>query len=361
MPTATWEDLLREAHDRAFMVAGAAKADLLADLAEAVDKASAEGETLEGFRKRFADIVQKHGWHGWTGEGTATGRAWRTRIIYQTNMATSYAAGRLAQLQAFPVWVYRHGGSEHPRLQHLAWDGLTLPADHEFWKTHYPPNGWGCSCYVVGARSRDRARHVGGRPDYDAPPAGWDVPDAKGNLPGVQKGWDYMPGATVVDTVRALKGKLDTLPAQPSVALIQEWLKSEAFAAWFANPKGAWPLARLPDADAQSLGAREGVRVAVLSEETAHKQAQRHPDITPHDYIVAQRIIDDATARAQYADPQTGIQRMIYVQEIGQYVLVVKATADGGELYVTTLYRLHSDEARRDREIARLLAKAQKK
>jgi len=28
-----------------------------------------------------------------------------------------------------------------------AWDGVTLPADDSWWKTHYTPNGWG---YNVG-------------------------------------------------------------------------------------------------------------------------------------------------------------------------------------------------------------------
>ena len=31
---------------------------------------------------------------------------------------------------------------------HRAWDGLTLPVEHSFWKTHLPPNDWGCRCYV---------------------------------------------------------------------------------------------------------------------------------------------------------------------------------------------------------------------
>lgn len=202
VPTATWKDIQKSAHDTAFMVAGAAKADLLADLAAAVDKAIAEGESIQKFRTRFAEIVEKHGWHGWTGEGTAAGRAWRTRVIYRTNMATSYAAGRLAQLESFPLWVYKHSGAEHPRLQHLAWNGLTLPADHEFWKTHYPPNGWGCGCRVVGARSADGAARLGGNPRYNEPPEGWNVRDAKGRLPGIGEGWDYQPGGTVADVVQ---------------------------------------------------------------------------------------------------------------------------------------------------------------
>ncbi|TCS69759.1 intein [Sulfuritortus calidifontis] len=146
VPTATWRDIMRSQHDRAFMVAGAAKADLLADLAAAVDKAIHDGESLDAFRRRFGEIVQRHGWHGWTGEESAAGRAWRTRVIYQTNLSTSYAAGRLAQLKegGYALWVYRHGGSRDPRPQHLAWNGLTLPADHDFWKTHYPPSAWNC-------------------------------------------------------------------------------------------------------------------------------------------------------------------------------------------------------------------------
>lgn len=39
LPSESWRDIQRAAHDRAFMVAGAAKADLLADLRKAVDQA----------------------------------------------------------------------------------------------------------------------------------------------------------------------------------------------------------------------------------------------------------------------------------------------------------------------------------
>ncbi|GAB4303829.1 MAG: hypothetical protein Fur0034_20170 [Desulfuromonadia bacterium] len=233
VPTARWNDLMREQHDRAFMVAGAAKADLLADLAAAVDKAISEGESLDTFRRRFGEIVRRHGWAGWTGDDRkapadpkdrgGAGTAWRTRVIYQTNLSTSYAAGRLAQLKegGYALWVYRHGGSLDPRPQHLAWNGLTLPADHEFWKTHYPPSAWGCSCYVVGARSAEGAARLGGKPGYTAPPQGWNVRDAKGRLPGVDEGWDYMPGGTVADAVRALESKLAGLP-QPLAASVQE-------------------------------------------------------------------------------------------------------------------------------------------
>lgn len=248
VPTTTWRDMMREAHDRGFMVAGAQQADLLTDLAAAVDAAISQGESLDAFRARFRDIVARNGWTGWTGEGSAAGRAWRTRVIYRTNMATSYAAGRWAQLQDFPIWIYRHGGSREPRPQHLAWDRMALAREHPFWATHYPPNGWGCSCYVVGAGSPEAARIMGGDPDK-RPPAGWDARDAKGRLPGVDEGWDYAPGATVAQAARATAAKLD-----------------------------AWPK---PIAEAFLAAQPEQVRAAILAEVAKRRTTQRPPVAYP--------------------------------------------------------------------------------
>lgn len=210
VPTARWDDIQRSAHDRAFMVAGAAKADLLADLATAVDRSITEGKSLEAFRQDFRSIVERNGWHGWTGEGNKKGVAWRTRVIYQTNALSSYNAGRYAQLRegGFDFWIYRHNDSvKNPRPQHLAWNGLTLPPDHPFWKTHAPQNGWGCKCYAVGARSARGARRLGGDPDK-ALPEDWDAIDAKTGAPvGIDKGWDYQPGAAVSQTIQAMAQK----------------------------------------------------------------------------------------------------------------------------------------------------------
>lgn len=209
-PTARWDDLVGAQHDRAFMVAGAVKADLLADLAVAVDRVVAEGGSLEDFRRDFRDIVERHGWHGWTGEGTKKGEAWRTRVIYRTNVATTYSAGRLAQMReaGFPLWVYRHSGAEHPRLDHLSWDGLVLPANDPFWDKHFPPNGWGCGCRVAGARSMRGAIRLGGKPGFTTPPPGWDSVDPRtGTPPGIGKGWDHAPGDTVRDTIATMTEK----------------------------------------------------------------------------------------------------------------------------------------------------------
>lgn len=202
LPTERWDDIMRSAHDRAFVVAGVAKADLLEDLRSAVTRAIEQSASLQEFRKEFNGIVKKHGWTGWTGEGSKAGEAWRTRVIYTTNLSTSYAAGRWAQLNdpklaaIRPYWKYIHAdGVAHPRPLHVAWNGLVLHKDHEFWRTHFPPNGWGCHCRVtaVDARALEAAQRAG----KTAPPEGWDKMDPKSGAPvGIDKGFDYAPGAS---------------------------------------------------------------------------------------------------------------------------------------------------------------------
>jgi hypothetical protein len=220
LPTERWDDIETAAHDRAFIVAGAQKADLLADLHAEVVRAIESGEGLESFRKRFFKIVEANGWTGWTGEGTKGGRAWRSRVIYETNLLTSYSAGRLRQLKegGFTHFLYKHSElSAKPRPEHLAWDGLVLEAGHAFWQTHYPPNGWGCRCRVVGVMSPEEARDLGGRPDKRLP-MGWDEPVGPGGEPaGIDKGWSYQPGGNTDTSLREMvEAKLIKYP--PAIA-----------------------------------------------------------------------------------------------------------------------------------------------
>ena len=233
VPTSRWSDLWQEANDRGFMVAGAMRADILADIGEAVEKAIREGTTLEAFRRDFMAAAQKRNWHGWTGEGSAKGEAWRARIIYMTNLRTSYAAGRWAQIVegGFKYVIYNHGGSLDPRPHHVALDGLVLPVDHPFCQTHAPPNGWGCSCYLTGARTLKDAYARGGNANVSLPP-NWDKIDPKTGAPhGIDKGWAYPPGRSVARTLTALAPKLAKLPAPIGAAWIEQW-PDRLFAIW---------------------------------------------------------------------------------------------------------------------------------
>ncbi|WP_295937018.1 PBECR2 nuclease fold domain-containing protein [uncultured Xanthomonas sp.] len=230
LPTRRWDDLWQGQHARAFVVAGATRDALLTDLRQAVDAAISKGETLQDFRARFRDIVQRNGWSGWAGEGTPGGEAWRTATIYHTNLRTAYQAGRWETLKRFPYLKYKHNSVRNPREQHMHWDGLVLATDHPWWREHYPPNGWGCRCSVIGV-SEAKLRATGKEPDQAPPPIPGDPPPEWAyNVGHAASGehiadavlakdaaakWSELPGRTAADYGRPAQLPLDTARAAP--------------------------------------------------------------------------------------------------------------------------------------------------
>jgi SPP1 gp7 family putative phage head morphogenesis protein len=155
----SWQDVEHEEHGRGFTVAKAMTRDILETLREAVDRAIAEGETLQMFAKQLRPRLEAAGWWGRkemvdpaTGESELVqlGSPRRLKTIFETNMRTSYAAGRWERIErnrrAFPFLEYVSVMDGRERPQHHAWHGTVLPVDHPWWDTHYPPNGWGCRC-----------------------------------------------------------------------------------------------------------------------------------------------------------------------------------------------------------------------
>lgn len=263
--TRAYTDIWQAQHDHAFVVAGAMRRALLTDLRNAVDRVIAEGVTLQQFRKDFRAIVAKHGWTGWKGEGSKKGEAWRTQTIYDTNLRTSFAAGRLQQMrdlkEAMPYWRYRHNDSvQYPRPEHVAWDGLVLRSDDPFWSTHYPPNGWGCKCYVEPLTD-DEVKALDG-PD-EAPPVDMqeEVVGTQGPSPrrvetprGIDPGFGYQPGDSWMQTMAARQietdmllpsvsaaAEVDALPAprpQPAVRVLANDLDDEEYVDAFLGEFG---------------------------------------------------------------------------------------------------------------------------
>ena len=201
-PTRRWQDAMHGDHDRAFVVAGAMDDALIADFQTSIASAIKDGTTLREFRKDFDKIVTNHGWD-YKGK-----RGWRTRVIFETNIRTSYMAGRLAQMRdpnvvkKRPYWEYRHAVlriPKNPRKAHKSWYGLILPHDDPFWREHFPPNDWLCSCGIRTLAERDLKRMGKDGPD-EAPPVTMVSHTDKATgittaLPeGVGYGWNYQPG-----------------------------------------------------------------------------------------------------------------------------------------------------------------------
>ena len=91
---------------------------------------------------------------GWTGK-----RAWRLDTIFRTNIQTAYNAGRYHQMQQVkerrPYWRYSAVNDSRTRPAHRAVHGKIFPADHPFWDTWYPPNGFRCRCSVNSVSAHD--------------------------------------------------------------------------------------------------------------------------------------------------------------------------------------------------------------
>ncbi len=301
LPTERYGQIAAAAHDRAFVVAGAMQADLLADLQAALVQYVSDGRGARAFERDFQAIAAQHGWTGWTGEDSAEGRAWRARLVYGTNLRGAHAAGRRAQmlepgyLRLRPYWRYLHSDTvAHPREQHLAWHGLTLPHDHPFFKTHYAPNGIGCQCRIVAVSQREG--EASARAGLGQPPAGWDQIDPATGAPvGIGKGFDHAPGAAADWPLqRFIDNKLLALDAPIGAAMwralapVLQADRAAAFASWVDGvvasgvSRNAWCIAAVmqqPEIDflAQTVG-RPAVTAEIAVEDRliVGSKAERH-------------------------------------------------------------------------------------
>lgn len=208
LPTNGWTDVYGREHDHAFTVAGANRDELVADFRQAVQRAIEDGGTLADFRKDFDRIVATHGW-SYNG-----GRNWRSRVIYETNLRSSYMAGRYEQLMAVreqrPYWQYIHSDAvEHPRPEHEAWNGMILRWDDPWWQQHFPINAWGCQCSVRALSERDLVRM--GKAGPDTAPAivreqrtiGQRSPQGPRTVTvpvGIDPGFEYTPGQSRLES-----------------------------------------------------------------------------------------------------------------------------------------------------------------
>lgn len=156
-----WQEMLDEAHEKAFTVAKAMRLDLLSDIRAALETSLEKGQTLKQFVTELQPVLEAQGWWGkqvivdsqGNGELVQLGSPRRLKTIYQANLQSAYMAGRRAEQEAtvdtHPYWQYVAILDGKTRPSHRALAGKVYRADDPIWKAIYPPNGFNCRCRVV--------------------------------------------------------------------------------------------------------------------------------------------------------------------------------------------------------------------
>jgi hypothetical protein len=336
IPTRRWDDLVKDQHAKGFMVAGAYKAELVADLRAAVQKAIDGQLSLKEFKGQFDDIVARHGW-SYNGS-----RNWRSELIWDTNTRMAYQAGRWQQLTTpgpttLPFLVYRHSdGVINPRPEHVAWDGITLPATDPWWMTHYPPNGWRCHCKVFAASATERAAALA--QGKATAPAG-NIDPSTGAPAGIDPGFDYNVGQAASRSYQILGNKFETLPNDIARSWMAEHVQGPAFERFVEGSiEGEFPVAVLKEMDMAALDTK--AQTVWMSQDSLLKnkgelpsRSAGHPELTLDDYRMIPEIIDQGEVY------QRNEEKLIYLLR-GEtvYRAVLKKTKDGGENYFLSLF-----------------------
>ncbi|MDR1890137.1 MAG: minor capsid protein [Zoogloeaceae bacterium] len=281
-----WHDTDAATHAQSFTVAKVTSLDMLGWFQNEIGRSLKEGRTFEDFKKSLRPRLSDAGWWGKkemldadTGELTQVqlGSNRRLRTIFQTNVQTSYMAGRYKQYldnaENRPYWRYVAVMDSRTRAGHAALNGKVWRADDPIWQTLWPPNGWGCRCRVQALSAAEFEKS--GRKLEDSRDAivekevtinrDGDTMQVKGiryvDDAGKEKvfwpdpGWDHNPALAQSDELQALlKEKAEKLVAKypASSASVQAYATG-----W--NPKtvaGAWH-------DASFAGAPDDIRSAI--------------------------------------------------------------------------------------------------
>ncbi|HEX7821052.1 MAG TPA: phage minor head protein [Sphingobium sp.] len=310
-----WQDVWQEEHARAFTVAKCMRLDVLVDIRAAVDKAIAEGQTLDMFRKELSPILVAKGWWGRqrmidpaTGQSKVVqlGSPRRLKTIYRVNMRTAQAAGRWERIQRskklFPFLRYVSVMDGREREEHRAWHDTIKSVDDPWWDTHYPPCGWNCRCQAQPLNQR--MMDAKGLSVTDEPPSFPEedyLNSRTGEVTkveeGIDPGWSYNVGkaylqGTADAATRSMDAAIGAGLDDAARTTLKEIVDSPAFDRFLRMPTGAFPVAILSEAERLMIGA--GRRVVTLPGGVYEKQKRNHPDVTAEDYRRLPDIVSGA-------------------------------------------------------------------
>jgi len=108
-----------------------------------LNKMAKDSDTFSDFKKKAAVLNNQYNKNYLR---TEYDFAWNT-----SHNAAVYHSMR-NQMDEFPTWQYLTVGDDRVRPSHKVLHGMKFKADDQAFDSIYPPNGWGCRCYVKPLR-----------------------------------------------------------------------------------------------------------------------------------------------------------------------------------------------------------------
>ncbi len=344
IPTTTfnYDELMHEAHLRAFSIAKMMQLDLLKDMQDSLLKAQKEGMSFESWKKDIKPNLAKKGWLGkrevvdkTTGEvKTINVNNRRLKNIYNTNMRSANAQGRAKEQYARKGKVYLRYVAIMDGLtreSHAKLHGTILPREDSFWASNYPPNDWGCRCYVQslsqaelktkGFKVSPKAPNFKAHKDWN-----YDTRNLKGDE-GIRQIIEYKAkryGENSFLTNELKKVQENYQQASKNYKNILG-LKNNALE--------KTTIAKLPQQIMQKLDTKADE--LLLSHVTLQDHLQKHPEVDIVDYSLLPFLLQDANI---YDIKSTKEHHIVLFSRFGKYYrAAIKTTKDKNENYLLSL------------------------
>ncbi len=372
-----WQDTLKQAHAKAFTVARVVRADVLQDVRNAVDNAIAKGLTFQQFRKNLEPTLKKKDWWGrkivvnpqGQAESILEGSPHRLRTIYNTNLASAYAVGREERFQENkknrPYGQYVAVLDDRVRPAHAELHGKVFPLDDPFWDTFTPPLDFNCRCSKRSLSKRDVGRRkLKVLSTQKSPPKGasqsgkmirstqtlvnkstgevrqvkvrgYQLPNGKQIFP--QPSFDYNPYKA------AYQPDLNKYDYDIAKQYVKGTVTGPAFRMFVemreVRTDDFFPIAVIPTEIKKALGTN--TQTVRLSADTVRD----HPGIKVEDYSQIQDVIDEALV-VRPANTENHLE-FIYKENNRLYMIPIKVTKDGTEVYVKSFHRIQPKQKKK--------------
>lgn len=302
------------------------------------------GTTLKTFKENIAEVIKKQGWD-----------KRRIETIFQTNMQTAYQAGRWKAVQRtkkyLPYLEYSSVLDTRIRPAHSVLHGIVFPADHPFWDSHYPPNGFNCRCTAVQL-SEYQVKKEGLEVQKELPKS-FEYTDPRTGLtqrivnPQPDPGFANNAGKNWIKTLEnPLYDKLEKTDPKLAKPFINNLVKNE-FETWRKEPDIDFPIAVLNQEQIEALKSKS--QIVRLSKDTIIKQDDHHPELTLTDYLKIQEAINQSEMYQQTENSYAFI-----LEEKDGIVCIVKVTKEKDKLYLTSMRRLSNDEIKKSETIRQI-------